>query len=997
MLPDPFDLPKTLDAIPFPTLVLDREGKILHTNESGAAHLGVESAGEARCFAALMGRDRACPDCPLEEVFSTGNPAFLRLDGDEESSGRAHSIYPLLDEKGKTCAALHAVVPGSDPSNTEWALEATEQRYRSLVEHSPLWIVETDKMGNLIYLNPQARKESGYSLEELKGKNVVEFIPEEERQEAIEQLMKGLSGSHNAVKTRLKMADGSIRTFLNNSALIGMESPDPRMIVFAVDVTPQDEAERGLVRQVEIEHRVLEISNLLALEEDSTSGSMVDALKLLGETLDVSRTCIYTLDLEKGIIDRHSEWKAEGVPSSSDSTATLKVDDFPEWGRTLLSREPIHLHDVESIPREASRAREVLATDGTRAALFFPMFSKNEPIGFIGAEDVRGPRAWEESETLLLRLVSEVFTAHLVRRRSEQAEREARESAERADRAKTAFLTNMSHEIRTPLTGIIGMIDLASETDPNPAQREFLSLAKASAETLLGLLGGILDLAKIEAGTFDLDPKPFDVRAVVEETVGRVSLRAREKGLEVAIFVDPRIPVPLTGDGLRLKQILENLVDNAVKFTEMGAVEVHARHESEEGDRVTVGFIVRDTGVGVPEESRDSIFSSFSQADGSSGRRFGGTGLGLAISRQIAEMMGSVIELESEANQGSTFRFSAEFAAPGGSRNRLSGFTRPAARVLVAEGEESTRSVLISQIEAYGLEACGAAGGEETATLVEQGIQDRRPFDMVLIDTRLSSGEGLALAGRLTKAGFPPGKITLMQAGVRTKTDSTRWLAHPEIYSLTKPVRPSALEGLLRRIRVNDSVAPEAASAPAGAEGKQPGFLRILIAEDNLVNRKLISTLLARRGWEAVAVPDGRSALAKLREETFDAVLMDIQMPVMDGMEVTRIIREEEKGTGRHIPIIAVTAHAMTEDRDKCLAGGMDDYIAKPLRAPDLFRVIETWSRPGSLGDSDPMGPPPPIDVIDIRKRLGIELELVFEMLEILLEDAPNHMERIGE
>jgi signal transduction histidine kinase/CheY-like chemotaxis protein/HPt (histidine-containing phosphotransfer) domain-containing protein len=874
LLPDPLDLSKTLDAVPYITLILDRDRTTRHVNEAGRRWIGEPDGVGRKCHHILRGRDAPCPDCPLEAVFDKGTPAFLAPPAGEGEVSGTLVFYPLLRGDGEVTAVIHTLVPRPASAPAESAL---------------------------------------------------------------------------------------------------------------------DGAEEDLIRRAKIEGTVLEIANILARERALDEG-LGKTLKILGMAVDASRAFIYLLAPDGRDIRRISEWAAPGAPPGSEATRELAVQDYPRWGETLFGGQPILVTDVAEIPPEDTAAREALQADATRAAAFFPMFSKNEPIGFLGLDDTRGPRAWSDGDLRLLRLVSEVFTAYLVRMEGERAEREARRIAETADRAKTEFLTNMSHEIRTPLTGIIGMIDLASETDPNPAQREFLSLAKASAETLLGLLGGILDLAKIEAGTFDLESRPFGVGAVVEETAGTVSLRAQEKGLDVVLFVDPRIPAPLMGDARRLRQILENLLDNAVKFTERGEVIVRADLEAREESDAFVRFTVRDTGVGVPEESLEIIFSSFSQADGSSARRFGGTGLGLAISRQIAGMMGGTIEVDSRPGQGSIFRFTVRFPLAPGARAGDADFGRSCGRVLVAESHETSRRLLKDLLEAWGCDVDETSSGEETLRRVEEAVESGPPIERVLLDTRLSEGEGIALAAKLQKAGQPPGKIVLMQTGVRRKSDSTRWLANPEIRRLMKPLRPSAVRDLLR---TSADAGGGLKGAGAPAQEKPSRFLRVLVAEDNLVNRKLVATLLSRQGWEVEAVPDGRSALDALERRPFDAVLMDIQMPVMDGIEVTRVIREAEEKTRDHVPIIAVTAHAMTEDRDRCLQAGMDDYIAKPLRAPDLIRVLEKWAR--RPRGEDAAGRPAPINFDDIHSRLGIEFDLVLDMLEILLEDAPGHVKRIEE
>ncbi|TWT80153.1 Signal transduction histidine-protein kinase BarA [Planctomycetes bacterium CA13] len=673
------------------------------------------------------------------------------------------------------------------------------------------------------------------------------------------------------------------------------------------------------------------------------------------------------------------------------------VQKFGHHDRLLILKKPFHNSEALQMAWTLSKKWQLgRAVKDQQASLEMKVVEKT-------AELQDACKALEEQKTFILSQNANLEELY-------RDAQEARRVSESANRAKSEFLANMSHEVRTPMNGILGLTGLLLKSALTDRQRRHLEMVQTSADSLMGVLNDILDFSKIEAGKLELDPVTFDLRELAGDAMKMFGLRAHEKGLELTTRIKPAIPEMLIGDSGRLRQILVNLIGNSLKFTHEGQVSLTVDVEHRVDDNLSLYFTVEDTGVGIDPEKQQAVFEAFTQADGTMTRRYGGTGLGLAITRRLVEIMGGRVWMESDVGKGSAFHFIVKLqAAPEEAMAKMRSARRVVSldglRVLVVDDNETNRLVLEEMAFAWQMKPSVAVGGQQAIEAIIAAKEQGNPFSLVLLDAHMPGINGFQVARHIRQNLAMPDVALLV---LSSNDSSSAVELNKELgiaATLVKPIKQSELLDSIIAVTQSSVIADETITASntgntefASLEQSRIRPLKILLAEDNYVNQQVMIRILEQEKHEVIIVDNGRDAYEQAIAQHFDVVLMDVQMPEIDGIEATSAIRKDERAGGtRRIPIIALTAHAMKGDREKCLEAGMDAYVSKPIDADKLTVVMANLVDQAS--DAAPPPPPPPIrspeeslDLEGVMKRVGNDKEFLATMLDIFREDYPKHL-----
>jgi two-component system sensor histidine kinase/response regulator len=886
-----------MDNVPDCIYFKDVASRFTRVNKAQAHMLGVAAPGEAvgrTDFDFFVEEFAQAAYADEQEIVRSGHPLISKLERIAREEGECRWVsttkVPIVDKAGRVAGLAGISRDITELRQTEVALRESEQQLQDFLDSANELIQSVTPDGRFSYVNRKWRETLGYGPEEVPHLSLLDIIHPDSQAHCMEVFQDLLSGNVvDNVEAVFVAKDGSEITVEGSASCKVLDGKAVSTRGIFHDVTERKRAEEAL-RESEAQMRsVLETAPDWILNVDRD-----------GRIAFINRTVL---------------------GSSPEEVIGTNICDY---------MPPEHRGTIRNAIEQVFRSGQPVS------------------IELVMKLGKRGSKRWRSARIGPVRRGGEIVSATIVstdvtkRKRAEDALREAKEAAESATRAKSEFLANMSHEIRTPMNGIIGMTELVLDSELPPEQREYLNMVKSSADTLLDLLNDILDLSKIEAGRLDLEEIPFDVYTTVEKTIEALAIRAQRKGLELICHVRRDVPAALEGDPTRLRQILINLVGNAIKFTHEGEVVVKVETESESDRRARLHFSVSDTGIGIPREKQQAIFDTFTQADGSTTRKYGGTGLGLAISRQLVEAMDGRLWIESDGvpGHGSTFHFTAEYGIQAGVSQHqprvpvaLNGL--PA---LVVDDNETNRMVLREMLSTWGLKVAEAVDGE--AALVELR---RNHYRLLLSDALMPQMDGFQLAQRVRDDPLLREVRVMMLTSGGRRGDAARCRELGVAAYLLKPVRQSQLlDAIMDVVESTVDVQEDPLLITRHTIEEKRRRLQILLAEDNEINQRLAMVMLQRAGHVVRAVDNGREAIKALEEDRFDLVLMDVQMPEMDGFQATKAIRERPEW--RNVPVIAMTAHAMKGDREKCLEAGMDDYVPKPVQHNELAEVLERWA-----------------------------------------------------
>jgi two-component system, sensor histidine kinase and response regulator len=950
------ELLAVIEHVPFGMYVKNRESRYTRLNRVHAASLGLSEPAAAlgkTDFDFMPLEEAAASFAEEQRVLETGTPLTDRIVPYRHQDGSrgwaSLTRAPIRKPGGKISGLIGIFHDITSRIAAEAVRRETEIRTADLFDHATDIIYTHDLDGNFTSMNRSAERITGYPREEALRMNISQVIAPEHLEMVRAKIASKIGRDFGTTYDLAILAKDGRRLALQVSTRAIIENGVTRGIQgIARDVTTSRNAERA-VREAEEKYHAIFQNAVEGVFQTSLDGHFL--------------TCNPALAKIYGYND-----PAELMQSLPDVNTKIYVQPGRRAEFVRLMRENGSISGFES---QVYRKNGSIIWTSEKARTVTDL--QGNPLCFEGfVEDITE------------------------RKRVAEELSRAKEAAESANRAKSEFLANMSHEIRTPMNGIIGMTELLLETTLNPEQREYMQTVKVSADSLLALLNDILDFSKIEAGKLELDPIQFRLRDTLGTALKMLAMRAHQKGLELSCNVFPTVPDCLIGDPDRLRQILLNLVGNAIKFTERGDVIVHIDAEMLSKEQVTLHFMISDTGIGISPDKQGIIFKAFSQADGSMTRKYGGTGLGLTISSKLVQMMGGEIWVESEVGRGSQFHFTSILnVAPDSYNTSPSPGELQNLPVLVVDDNQVNRRILQAMLIHWGMRPKLAVDGPSGLQALEAASTASDPFQIVLLDSMMPGMDGPEVARRIrdSRRLHQPRILLLTSASLGSLRDYENYGIDA---SLKKPiVQSDLLNGLIELAAKATPVAviPEPVSTtPDTKAPASPSTLRVLVAEDNLINQHIVCRVLEKRGHLPVVVENGQLAVEALKRGRFDIVLMDVQMPVMNGFEATKAIRALDDPALAKVPIIAMTAHTMKGDRERCLRNGMDRYLSKPVHPGELLetleRIVQDRSAPESAADNSPSSARDIVNLDEVVARFGNDGEFLLRALGLFRERA---------
>ena len=948
-----------LDLVPQFIYANDSEGRLLLANKAVADACGTTVEEMTGTEARSMEKTQApSHDYPVKAL--QGDPSHVVEEEFTDARGQKRLLLstkiPFTSFNTTASAMLCVSEDITERKLSEELLRNSEERYRQLVENASDLIYEADASGHFRYLNPATEKLFGYSNDEFIGRNYMDLIPANHHSELAKvlgrQFVKKIPTIYHETPALTK--DGRIVWLGQNVSLIFEDGTIAGFRVVSRDITEKKLIQDALKESEK--HLLAVFDNVQAgiVLIDAATHTIVDANRM------AALLCKTTPEQMKGKICH--EYICPAHIGACPITDCQKTVDNAE--RVLLTSDGIEKPILKTVIDVSIGGKSYLLES------------------FVDITDRK------QAEDALLQSKEALEKSNLLLEQANMKSLEMTIQAEVANSAKSEFLANMSHEIRTPMNGVIGMTGLLLDTELTSEQRKYAEIVRSSGEALLSLINDILDFSKIEANRIDLETLDFDLRTVMEDTAEILAVKANERGLEFLCLVEPDVPSWLRGDPGRLRQILINLAGNAIKFTHEGEITIRAMLESEDEEKVIVRFTVTDTGIGIPHDRIGALFSPFIQVDSSTTRKYGGTGLGLAISKQLSELMGGHIGVESEEGKGSSFWFTVileksacDVAPELEPLDDLEGV-----KVLVVDDHETNLLLVTTLLRSWGCCYEEARGGEEALSKLRDAARRDDPFQVVLVDLAMPVMDGEELGRRRKEEPGVSSTLLIMMTSLGQHGDATRLEKIGFSGYLTKPIRQSHLRSciglvLSRRAKKEAKPSESLVTRHTIAESRR-GSIRILLAEDNPTNQMVALTILKKVGYRADAVANGKEAVNALKEIPYDLVLMDCQMPEMDGYEATHFIRNPDTGViNAAVPVVAMTAHAMKGDREKCLDAGMDDYLAKPIQPQELVEMVEKWL--GKITQKQEIDPEQPREALSAAQN-GNGKKEVFKADELL-------------